>query len=84
MAQTNLQKARRFVDPEQRHSAAMRSISNHHAFGASAMARETANAIMMIFLFGSLLIAIHLSERIATKRLRALALRARRRAHSGG
>ncbi|NEU96149.1 hypothetical protein [Bradyrhizobium uaiense] len=81
MAQTNLQIARRFIDPEQRHSAAMRSTLNDRAFGVSAMAIETAKAIMMIFLFGSLLIAIHMWERIATKRLRALALR---RARSPG
>ncbi|MGY3583140.1 hypothetical protein ACVIGB_007797 [Bradyrhizobium sp. USDA 4341] len=38
------------------------------------MTSETAKAILMIFLFGSLSIAIQLSERSATKRLRALAL----------
>ncbi|MBP1293905.1 hypothetical protein ABIF38_003203 [Bradyrhizobium japonicum] len=46
------------------------------------MASETAKAILMILLFGSLLITIHLSESIATKRLRALALQGLRRTHS--
>ncbi|WP_198964629.1 hypothetical protein [Bradyrhizobium sp. C9] len=45
------------------------------------MTSETLKAILMIFLFGSLSIAIQLSERSATKRLRALALQALRRAH---
>ncbi|WP_125459433.1 hypothetical protein [Bradyrhizobium elkanii] len=82
MARTNLQIARRFVDPEQQHSTAMRSTSNCRTFGVSAMASETAKAILMILLFGSLLITIHLSESIATKRLRALALQGLRRTHS--
>lgn len=45
------------------------------------MTTEMAKAILMIFLFGSLCSAIHLSESIATKRLRALALQVLRRAH---
>jgi hypothetical protein len=44
------------------------------------MTSETAKALLMIFLFGSLWIAIHVPEGNSTKRLTALALHALRRA----
>ena len=44
------------------------------------MTSETVKALMMIFLFTSLSIAICVSESSATKRLRVLSLQALRRA----
>ncbi|MTV15448.1 hypothetical protein FDV58_13690 [Bradyrhizobium elkanii] len=49
--------------------------------GVAGMTSETAKAILMILLFVSLSTAIHLSERSATKRLRAFALQTLRRTH---
>lgn len=43
------------------------------------MTNETAKTLLMIFLFGSLSIALYVSESSATKRLRIAALQALRR-----
>ena len=58
----------------------LRSTSGHRASGGSRMTSETVKALMMIFLFTSLSIAICVSESSATKRLRVLSLQALRRA----
>jgi len=57
--------------------------SDHFASGGSAMTNETAKALLMILLFGSLSIALYASESSATKRLRVAALQALRRTRRG-
>jgi hypothetical protein len=58
----------------------LRLSSDHCASGGSAMTNETAKALLMVLLFGSLSIALYVSESSATKRLRVAALQALRRA----